>query len=103
MKRKNFKFKKIFTPKIKNIKKNVSDALDLPKEIVLNIPLVTILGNEELNIENFKNIIEYSEDKIRLNTNCGIFKIEGENLAFKEISSEKILIIGKLHKLEFLL
>lgn len=89
--------------KSKNLKSNISGALDLPKEIILDIPLITILGNEQIDIENFKGILEYSEEKVRLNTSIGILKIEGKDIYIKEMSCEKVLVIGKLHKIEFIL
>lgn len=86
----------------KNIKKNITEALELPKEILLNLPLVTIIGNEDFKIENYKNILEYSENKLKINTSCGILKIEGTSLTLKEISSEKLLISGIIKSFEYL-
>lgn len=87
----------------KDIKKSVTTMFDLPKEIMLNLPLITIIGNEELTIENYKGVIEYTEEKIRLNTSCGILKIEGKKLFLKEITSENISIIGNIIKFEYLI
>ena len=48
---------------IKTLKTNLTTALDLPKEIMLNLPLITITGKNNMSIENYKNIIEYSQKK----------------------------------------
>lgn len=97
---KNAKSKKIF---IKNLKENIATNLDLPDEIILNVPLITILGRSKISIENFKNILEYSNEKIRINTSCGILKIEGSNLLLMELTKTKLLIKGSLLKFEFIL
>lgn len=97
---KNAKSKKIF---IKNLKENITTNLDLPDEIILNVPLITILGRSKISIENFKNILEYSNEKIRINTSCGILKIEGSNLLLMELTKTKLLIKGSLLKFEFIL
>ena len=47
---------------IKTLKTNLTTALDLPKEIMLNLPLITITGKNNMSIENYKNIIEYSQN-----------------------------------------
>jgi sporulation protein YqfC len=73
-----------------------ADFLDLPKEIALNLPLVTIVGNSEICVENYKGIIEYSPERIRLNTACGVFKIEGKKLVLKRITSEVMKVEGVL-------
>lgn len=82
--------------KQKNIRLAIAEATDLPKEIVLGLPLLTIIGTSELRIENFKNIIEFSDEKIRINTSCGILRIEGKKLVLAEISSRSISVKGSI-------
>jgi len=84
------------------IKKGVSSVLDLPKEIVLNLPLVTLVGNEDLSIENYKGVIEFTDEKVRLSSSAGIIKIEGKGLYLKKITAENILLGGKIIKFEYL-
>ena len=93
--------KKIFTTKEK-IKKKLVNVLELPKEIIFNLPLINIIGNEEINIENYKGIIEYNPENIRINTACGVLKINGKKLSFKQITAENILINGMIIKLEYI-
>jgi sporulation protein YqfC len=84
------------------LKMKVTEALELPKEIVLNMPKLTMLGSGDLIIENYKGVIEYSEEKVRINTASGIIKISGSNLIIKEITAEDIIIKGIISSLEFL-
>lgn len=86
----------------KGLKYSVIENFELPKEIMLNLPLLTIIGTEEARLENYKNIIEFTEEKIRINTNCGILKLEGKNLTISEITSNDICISGRLLKYEYL-
>lgn len=85
------------------IKKNIAQALELPKEVMLNLPLITLVGREQLSIENYMGIIEYSCEQIRLNTNCGALKIIGKNLFVKEITSENIEVYGTIFSLEYII
>lgn len=86
-----------------NIKDKITDMLDLPKEIVLDLPLISMIGKEEVTIENYKGLIEYSEGRIRVNTSIGVLKIEGKNLFFKQITTEYVFIIGTIISVEYLL
>jgi len=79
-----------------------TEMLELPKEIVLNMPKLTMLGNGDLIIENYKGIIEYDQDVVRVNTTAGIIKIMGVDIYIKEITTENIMIYGKILSLEFL-
>ena len=35
------------------LRKNMTEALELPKEIMLGLPLISLLGREEVTIENY--------------------------------------------------
>ncbi len=85
------------------IKSKITNMFDLPKEIVMNLPLITITGSEEIAIENFKGVIEYTPERIRINTSCGVLKIMGRGLLLKQVTSENILVTGNVAGLEYLL
>jgi sporulation protein YqfC len=89
-------------PKELKIKNKITAILDLPKEIVLNLPLISVIGIEEFTIENYKGIIEYTEERMRISTSCGILKIEGKKLCLKQITAENIAITGTISKFEYL-
>lgn len=84
------------------LKEKVTEILELPKEIVLNMPKLTMLGNGDLIVENYKGIVEYDEGIIRLNTTSGIIKVTGSNIYIKEITLENIMIFGDIQSLEFI-
>ncbi len=84
------------------IKEKMTEILELPKEIVLNMPKLTMLGNGDLIVENYKGILEYDEGVIRLNTTSGIIKVKGTNIYIKEITLESIMIFGDIQSLEFM-
>ena len=84
------------------LRKKVAGALELPKEILLNLPLISLTGSEELLIENYKGIIEYTDTAARLNTASGVLRVAGRALVLKELTSESLLVTGRILKLEFL-
>lgn len=89
--------------RINSIKADLSDSLELPKEIMLDLPKTTLIGNLQLNIENHKGIIEYSPDQIRISSNSGMIKIQGKDLYIKTIIKEEIIIIGEISTFEYIL
>ena len=78
------------------INKKISDILDMPKEVTLNYPKITVLGEESVEVENHKGLLELSQSVIRLNTSMYLLKITGENLDIKSITGDDIEIIGKI-------
>ncbi|MCL2571511.1 MAG: sporulation protein YqfC [Defluviitaleaceae bacterium] len=78
------------------IKEKMTDMLSLPKEIILDLPLLIATGRQELNIENYKNLIEFTDTKIRILTKAGVLTIEGQKLILKQVTSEHVLITGTI-------
>ena len=84
------------------IKEQISNAFELPKDIVLDVSKVILIGNSQITIENHKGIIEYSEDVIRVNIGNGIIRLSGKNLGIKTILQEEITIAGEISEISFL-
>lgn len=87
--------------RLDNIKENISEALEIPKDILLDLPKVTFIGNLQVNIENHKGIIEYSDDNIRIKIKDGVLKVSGMGLVIKTIVTEEIIISGKIASIDF--
>ncbi|HEY8362643.1 MAG TPA: sporulation protein YqfC [Tissierellaceae bacterium] len=88
--------------KIENLKNNISEALELPRDIIMDFPKLTMIGDREASLLNHKGIIEYSSNNVRINTKIGVFKITGENLEIKTILSEEIIVVGKIENIEII-
>ncbi|MDI6617419.1 MAG: sporulation protein YqfC [Clostridiales bacterium] len=82
------------------LRERFAEILELPEDIVMNIPRVTIVGNSEIDIENHRGLIEYSSQTIRINTSIGIYKITGLNLEIKNILAEEIVITGQIENID---
>ena len=83
-------------------RRNMTEALELPKEIQLHLPLNSFLGQEEVPIENYKGILEYSEETVRIGTAAGVLRLEGQGLCLKQLSAECMVVTGRVEKMEFL-
>lgn len=84
------------------IKKGLAEVLELPKDIILDLPKIIMVGNLQIYIENHKGILEYTDNRIRINTKNGILRIIGENLILKNIVAEEIFIVGEINQVEFI-
>lgn len=101
MKNKKKKEKAPSKPK-RLLRERIAENLELPKEIILNIPKMILLGNKSIIIQNYKGILEYEPDRIKINTASGILRICGDKLLIKEISSEDIAVEGGIKLVEFM-
>ncbi len=84
-----------------NLKEKMSSAIKVTDELLLNVPITSVIGNNEFTIENYKGIVLYSENKIRINTSIGIVTIVGDELALSKVLAEKISIKGSITEISF--
>lgn len=80
----------------------ITRLLELPEEIVLDLPLISMTGRSELHVENHKGVLEYTRERVRINTGCGVLKIGGKNLELSEITSEAVTVKGIVLALEYI-
>ena len=59
----------------KRISESIADAWGVPKEVIMNIPKLTIAGASEIYIENHKGILSYTDTEIRVSTPMGIVRV----------------------------
>ncbi|MCY6484251.1 sporulation protein YqfC [Clostridium aestuarii] len=87
--------------KLDKTRENIAQKLDLPRDVVLNIPKITITGNNEIAIENHKGIVLFEENKMIINSNIGLILIEGERLEVRFIGGSTIIISGKFKTITY--
>ncbi|HHW56221.1 MAG TPA: sporulation protein YqfC [Clostridia bacterium] len=85
-----------------SLKNELINAIDFPKEVLLNLPKITLIGKTHITIENHKGIIEYIPERIRINTTIGIVRISGENMIVNSIMTEMITISGEIKNIEIM-
>lgn len=85
----------------RDIKEKIAEFLVLPKEVVLDYPKISLIGNRQITIENYKGIIEYDSQRIRINTSKGLVIILGENLEINTLTLEEIYISGNISNVGF--
>lgn len=86
--------------KPKNAMSKMTEFLEIPKEISSNQPKITVIGFDELAIENYKGILEYEDLYVKINTHIGTINISGINLNLKQMTDENILVNGKIDSIE---
>lgn len=87
--------------KLERSKGIISEKLDLPKDVILNLPKITILGNTEITIENHKGIILFEKNIIKINTKVKVVNIEGDNFEILYIADATITISGKFKSISY--
>ena len=67
-----------------------------PISVVQALPLVELLGDRRVLIENHKGIVLYSHDEIDIKLNIGLLCITGCDLRIAYISGQRLVINGSI-------
>ncbi len=84
-----------------SLKDRFSDYFELPDEIVLDAPLIMLIDQKKLYLENHKGVALYQSDLIKIRVNSGYFIIKGDRLAINEIEAESIFVSGKITGIKY--
>lgn len=76
-------------------KEIIAQNTDLPSEIILDVPKITVIGYKEIIIENHKGILSFEKDLVRIRSKLGPIKIEGSGFEILYIGSSTINVRGK--------
>jgi len=86
------------------MKRKESDLLEklhLPKDITQGAFILTAIGNKELYIENYKGILEYTADCIRVQGKNTYIIIKGRGLTIEHYTEEDMLIKGHIFSVDY--
>ena len=81
-------------------KKRLDKILEMPEEVYTDIPRITVIGFNEIILENYKGILEYEEFFASISTYIGIVNINGFNLNLEKMTNDDIKITGKIESIE---
>jgi len=81
-------------------KRRLDKILEMPEEIYSNTPKLTVVGFNEIVLENYKGILEYEEFFASISTHIGIVNITGYNINLEKMTNDDIKITGKIESIE---
>lgn len=87
-----------FMNKLRN---RVSDAMNIPKDVILGVPLIRMVGREEFYIENYRGILEYTDTLIRIQTKIGQIKLSGKHLEILYYTNDEMKVAGLIDQVEY--
>ena len=78
----------------------VAIAVDLPGEAIPGQPLIEIVGERRILVENHRGVVQYGEKEICLRVNYGYIKIVGCGLHLVRMTKQQLIICGNIDKIE---
>jgi sporulation protein YqfC len=75
--------------------------LELPEDVVLDLPRVTLIGRMRLMVENHTGVLHFSSRQLRLATVRGALEIDGRDLVIRTIGAAEVIVEGEIDGVRF--
>ncbi|MFC5450244.1 sporulation protein YqfC [Paenibacillus aestuarii] len=76
--------------------------LDLPQDVVQDLPRITMIGNVQLYVENHKGVLHFSSEHLKLELTKGKLDVFGKQLVIRAILSEEVFIEGIIDDVKYI-
>lgn len=90
---------KRMTEKVRNW---LGTRLDLPTDVALDLPRITMVGQLHIYIENHRGLLVFTEEETRLLLKKGQLLIKGKDFVIKSIIADELLLEGKIEKVIYI-
>lgn len=89
--------------KVKNpsIVHKMTQAAQVPKDLADGAVLVTVTGQEEICVENYRGIIEYTDTCLLLQAKHCRLEIQGRGLCINYYTCEEMKIVGHIQQIRY--
>lgn len=85
------------------MRRMMAEVLEIPEDLALDLPRITLVGNINLNVENHKGIISYTADEVRLRVSDGYLIARGRGFSLRSISRTDVFLEGEINSLQIVL
>lgn len=85
----------------KNLDQWTARILDIPKDITMDLPRLTMVGNVQLHVENHRGVLDFTEEYLRLALSKGTLEVRGKDLSIRTIMTEEVMVVGAIFELKY--
>jgi len=80
----------------------MTNKMELPEDVLLDLPRITMIGQLHIYIENHKGLLLFSDDEVRILLKQGQLLIKGKGFVIKMILPEELLLEGKIIEVTYI-
>lgn len=85
------------------VQRMMAEVLEIPEDLAMDLPRITLVGNINLNVENHKGIISYTASEVRLRVSEGYLVARGRDFSLRSISRTDVYLAGEINSLQIVL
>lgn len=74
----------------------MAQVFDLPADAVAGLPLIELIGDKQLRVENHRGILAYDPREIHIGGGKVAIRVKGLELELKVMNAGELLIMGQI-------
>lgn len=79
----------------------ISRKFQMSEDIIARAPLLMGYGRHRLCIENYRHIVEYTDELVRIQTKTGRIHVLGKGLVIAYFRDDGMCIVGNIESIEY--
>ncbi|MEA5142749.1 MAG: YabP/YqfC family sporulation protein [Oscillibacter sp.] len=83
-------------------KARVMEKLDLPVDLVTDLPRMEMTGDREFYMEHHRGILSYSTETVDINGGALMVRLTGQNLQLVAMTESELRVCGTIEKMELM-
>ena len=79
---------------------SLAGELELPRDVVLDVPCATLIGRFQVQVTNHKGVLSYTPTCVRIATRDGVFVVTGSRLRIGSIFRDEVVVAGSIDRID---
>ncbi|MBE6788282.1 MAG: hypothetical protein E7539_01300 [Ruminococcaceae bacterium] len=88
-------------PREKRLSHFIEKQTDMPPVSVSDLAYIEISGQNHIELDGIRKILEYKEDRIKIRFRHNTVCFNGEKISIRNFSKKNAIIEGKINSIEF--
>lgn len=82
-------------------KESLIESLQIPRDLAFQEPVITLTGEREVLLENYRGILEYTENHLLVLTRHCKIRIRGEHLEVLYYTNDEMKVSGQITEISY--
>lgn len=74
---------------------------ELPEEVMLDLPRVTLVGRERCLLENHRGLILFTDREVVVQSRLGPLRVLGDRLEIERLAGGELLLRGRVDQIDY--
>ena len=84
-----------------SLRNKITEWSEVPKDVAMGMPVLTVTGQTELYLENYRGIAEYTDTFVHVRTKTGQIQVNGRGLKIEYYTGDEMKVSGEICTIEY--